>query len=47
MPSKRSNAPAEPVFGEVLNRGAMRRRDIIALLGARRSGLLAARAGLG
>jgi hypothetical protein len=34
--------------GEVLNRGdAMRRRDIITLLGARRSGLFAARTSLG
>ena len=39
---------AEPVFGEVLNRGdAMQRRDIITLLGARRSSLFAARASLG
>jgi hypothetical protein len=45
---KRLNAPAEPVFGTVLNRGdAMRRRDIITLLGARRSSLFAARASLG
>jgi hypothetical protein len=29
---ERSNAPAEPIFGEVLNRGdAMRRRDIVTL----------------
>jgi hypothetical protein len=43
-----SNATAELVFGEVLNRGdKMRRRDIVTLLGARRSGgLLAARVSL-
>jgi hypothetical protein len=45
---ERSNVPDEPVFGEVLNSvDTMRRRDIITLLGARRSGLYAPRASFG